>query len=163
MHLMLPLRRLSWRRRTILSLVAAILAGGLMMGFGPLHRPFYLVRANLSGQWLAGVELKDANLGYANLSGANLGDADLSIANLSGASLDGADLSGAKLFGANLSGADLTNTNFTGAYLIGANLSGADLTARGLTQQKLDTACGDQTTTLPPGLTLLRICSDKKP
>jgi len=30
-----------------------------------------------------------------------------------------------------------------------------------LTQEQLDTACGDQETTLPPGLMLQRICSDR--
>ena len=70
MHLMLPLRRLSWGRRAVLSLIAAILVGGLMMSFGPLHRPFDLFRANLSDQWLYGEHLKGANLGVANLKGA---------------------------------------------------------------------------------------------
>ena len=249
MHLLLLLRSLSWRRRTILSLGAAILAAGVMMSFGPWHRPFYLFRANLSDQWLTGVELKDAKLAYANLNnayldGANLSGADLSSANVSGAhffqaNLSGADLSSAnvsgarlvqanlnsaqlvianlnnatlaganlsradlsganlssadlvqanlnsaKLFiadliGANLSGADLSGADLSGADLIGANLSGADFNraklsnadlsgakvaeVRGLTQEQLDTACGKQTTVLPPGLTLLRICSDKKP
>ena len=206
MHLLLPLRRLSWGRRTVLSLIAAILAGGLMMSFGPLHRPFDLFRANLSDQWLTGVELKGANLGGANLSGANLANANLSgadlvAANLSRANLQSANLSranlafanftetnllqanlasanlrsaklidatlvesdllAAKLKNADLRRASLTFSNLTGADLSGANLSGAKIVeVRGLTQEQLDTACGDQTTLLSPGLTLRGTCSD---
>jgi hypothetical protein len=205
MHLMLPLRRLSWGQRAVLSLIAAILAGGLMMSFGPLHRPFDLFRANLSDQWLIGVELKDANLADANLSGAwlatanlsgaalvtanlsranlqsanlsraNLAFANFTEANLSAANLASADLRSAKLIDAKLIEADLfdaklrnadlrraslTFSNLTGADLSGANLSGAQvIEVRGLIQEQLDKACGDQTTLLSPGLTLRR-CSD---
>jgi hypothetical protein len=174
-HLMLLLRRLSWRRRTILS-IAAILAGALTISFGPLHRPFNLFRANLSDQWLTDVDLKGANLHYANLSrakllfanlsgaklsSANLSGANLWLANLSGADLLLADLSGADLSGANLGSASLDNANLSGADLSGANLSGADLdsanlrgadlgSAKGLSQKQLDTACGDERTALPP-------------
>jgi hypothetical protein len=200
MHLMLPLRRVSWGRRAVLSLIAAILVGGLMMSFGPLHRPFDLFRANLSDQWLWGEHLKGANLGlanlkgatlaYANLSGAALVAANLSLANLTEANLTEANLSfanltevnlssanlpsanlkntklmDAKLYEANLIDANLTeadlrkasffSSNLTGANLTGANLSGATvLEVRGLIQEQLDKACGDNTTTLPPGLTL---------
>ena len=68
----------------------------------------------------------------AYLSGAYLSGADLREANLSGADLSGADLSGADLRGANLSGADLRGANLREAYLRGAdlreaNLRGADL------------------------------------
>ena len=51
-HVMLPFSRFSWRSKALLSVSAAIVAGGVMLGFGPLHRPFDLFRANLSGQWL---------------------------------------------------------------------------------------------------------------
>ncbi len=54
-------------------------------------------RANLSGAYLSGADLSDANLSGANLSGAYLSGADLSDANLSGAYLSGAYLSGANL------------------------------------------------------------------
>jgi uncharacterized protein YjbI with pentapeptide repeats len=155
MHLMLPLRRLSWRRRTIVSLGAAILAGGLMLSFGPLHRPFDLSRANLSNQWLSRVYLKEANLEYANLSGANLSRAGLMYANLKGANLGGADLTeadltgadlhdadlrGAKLRGADLTGAKLLFADLSGADLSSANLNGADLRSSGLTSAKLSSA-----------------------
>jgi uncharacterized protein YjbI with pentapeptide repeats len=245
MHLMLLLRRWSWRRRAVLSLIAAILTGGLMTSFGPWQRPFNLFRANLSEQWLIGVELKGANVAYANLTnayltganlnnatindanlsgarlgrtnlneanlinanlsradlfradftGANLtlanltnaylpyanlrraylGDANLSNANLSNANLSNANLSEANLSNANLSNANLSNANLSGANLGGANLSRAELfnanftgaklvEVRGLTQEQVNSTCGDRLTELPPGFApLLRICGDEWP
>ncbi len=101
--------------------------------------------AELSEADLRAADLRAADLSEATLSGANLARADLSEATLTGADLSGADLSEANLFGANLSRADLS----------GANLSGADLFgAKNLTQEQLDTACGDDDTKLPEGLTI---------
>jgi hypothetical protein len=73
-------------------------------------------RRDLSGAYLSGADLRDANLSGANLRGADLRDANLSGANLSGADLRDADLSDANLSDANLRGADLS-----GAYLSGAD------------------------------------------
>src|SRR5262245_62087595 len=53
-HVMLPFSKFSWRLKGMLSVSAAIIAGGVMFGFWPLHRPIYLYRANLPGQWLEG-------------------------------------------------------------------------------------------------------------
>jgi hypothetical protein len=149
-HLMLPFSRISWPLKGLLSLSAAIIvAGAVFVGF-PLfglelpRRPFYLARANLSGQWLVKENFRDANLiganlTHANLNGANLAHADLIGANLSGADLTGADvsfigadlsyanLSYANLSGANLSYANLTRANLHRADLSGANLDGANL------------------------------------
>jgi uncharacterized protein YjbI with pentapeptide repeats len=250
MHLMLALRTFSWRTKAFISVGAAILAVGVIVGFGPWRRPFNLVRVNLSGQWLVwsdleGAKLMAANLANANLMGAWLSQADLTNADLEGANLSGAwfgdaDLEGANLVravfygamlggaknlvdsknlaGANLTGAVIENANlaganleeahleqaqldhahlekanlgrahlanatlqgahlenanlenadltrvlffgaeFRGADLTGANLAHADLTnadlllARGLTQQQLNVACGNEQTKLPPGL-----------
>jgi uncharacterized protein YjbI with pentapeptide repeats len=90
------------------------------------------IDANLSGAYLRGAYLIDANLSGANLIGANLRgayliDANLSGANLIGANLSGAYLSGANLRDANLSGANLIGANLSGAYLSGANLIGTYL------------------------------------
>src|SRR5262245_22298008 len=48
-HILLPFSRLSRLSKGFLSIGAAIIAGVVMLGFGPLHRPFNLFRANLSG------------------------------------------------------------------------------------------------------------------
>lgn len=151
MHLLLPLRRLSWRLRTILSLSAAILTGSLMMSFGPWQRPFNLVRVNLSGQWLGGVDLKHANLAYANLT-----DADLTGADLTGADLTGANLDRAKLSGANLTGAKIKDAKFYNVDLTDANLSGVDMSSADFGGGSgLESACGDDTTKVyHPALTL---------
>jgi uncharacterized protein YjbI with pentapeptide repeats len=67
----------------------------------------------------------------------------------------------------NFSGANLTNAGFVGAYLEGASFAGATLTganfsgaslerATGLTQSRLNQACGDEATRLPTGLSIPR-------
>jgi len=140
-HVLLPFSRFSWRSKALLSVSAAIVAGGVMLGFEPLRRPFNLYHANLSGQRLEGADLRNANLMYANLSNAILNSADLTKANLINANLSGAkssaNLSGANLSSANLSGADLGFANLTKANLSSANLSGADLGFANLTKAKL--------------------------
>jgi hypothetical protein len=166
-HVMLPFSRLSWRSKGLLSLsAAAIIVVGVIRDFGPLHRPFDLYRANLSGQWLVRQDLRKADLSGANLSRANLsGGAKLSGAKLSGANLSGATLSDANLSGADLSGANLSVAILRGAFLSGADLSGAILRGaflsdanlsgtENLTQTQLDEACGNSNTKLPEGLTL---------
>jgi hypothetical protein len=177
-HVMLPFSRFSWRSKVLLSVTAAIIAAGVMFGFGPLHRPFGLFRANLSGQWLFREDLRKADLGFANLreahlSGANLSDAylfgadlsnaDLSSANLSDANLMNAKLDGANLADANLSNAYLTHATLSGAFLYfaklrGADLQSADLSGATITQKQLDEACGSANTKLPEDL-ILKPCS----
>jgi hypothetical protein len=66
-HAMLPLGTVSWRSRALLSAIAAIVAGGAILGFGPLRRQFDLYHANLSNQWLRGDNLSRADLRQANL------------------------------------------------------------------------------------------------
>ena len=74
---------------------------------------------------------------------------------LSGTFIRRTDLSGANLEKADLSNADCTNVNFRGANfkdadLTGTILTGADLTgAMNLTQEQLDRAVVDKSTTLP--------------
>jgi uncharacterized protein YjbI with pentapeptide repeats len=151
-HVMLPFRRFSWRSKALLSVIAAIIAGGLLLGFGPIRRPFDLYRANLSGHLLTGLDLSRANLGEANLSNtvgtkANLSGAFLVAANLSRAylinfNLTGADLRGATLSDANLLGSRLGNANLAAArlsraILFGANLSAANLIGADLIGAKL--------------------------
>jgi uncharacterized protein YjbI with pentapeptide repeats len=131
-HLVLPLKRFSWRSKALPSAGAAIVVLAMIDGFGPVRRPFALNRANLSGHWLANEDLSRASLTSANLSGA-----DLSIARLTGAYLNSATLTGANLTGANLSGAHLIVANLTGANLRGANLSDAHLSGANLSNAHL--------------------------
>jgi hypothetical protein len=75
---MLPFTRFTWRSKALLSISAAIIAAGVMFvgfrlfGLELPRRPFDLFRANLSGQWLLGEDLRKANLSLATLSNANL-------------------------------------------------------------------------------------------
>ena len=52
----------------------------------------------------------------------------------------------------NLHGAELIKTNLSKAHLSWADLRGADLRAAKVTQEQLDEADGDSSTTLPEGL-----------
>jgi hypothetical protein len=56
--------------------------------------------------------------------------------------------------GAVFGDADFDGADFRSAELTGAIIAGADLSrARGLTQEQLDSACADNRTKAPPGLT----------
>jgi hypothetical protein len=154
-HAMLPLRRVSWRSRALMSLSGALFTAGIffvgiMVGFGPFRRPFNLYHATLSGQMLSGDDLRDADLSFSDLSGAHLLDANLTGARLISANLSFASLNDASLFDAHLKGANLNGTSLNGAKLIGADLSGA----RNLTQSQLVSACGGANTRLPDRLTV---------
>ncbi|MGZ9113390.1 MAG: pentapeptide repeat-containing protein [Brevundimonas sp.] len=105
-----------------------------------------------------------------NLSGARLRQADLSLTVLNRTRFANADMRDVEAYGgvfssANFSGANLSNSSFVGASLDGASFSGATLTganfsgaslqrATGLTQSRLNQACGDQATRLPRGLSI---------
>ena len=107
-----------------------------------------------------------------NLNGARLRQSDLSLALMNRTRFSNADLRDVEAYGgvfssSSFAGANLTNASFVGAYLDGANFSGATLTgtnlsgatllrATGLTQSRLNQACGDETTRLPRGLTIPR-------
>jgi uncharacterized protein YjbI with pentapeptide repeats len=116
-----------------------------------------LSRASLFHAHLSGADLSIAILRHAILSDADLSGANLSHAHLGGegAYLSGANLSGANLGGAELGGVDLSRANLSGANLGGASLIDVDLRrAINLTQDQLDTACGDENTTLNSPLTI---------
>ena len=84
-----PLKKFSWRSKALLSTGAAIVVAAMIVGAGPVRRPFALFRANLSGQWLVREDFRGADLRFADLSGANLTGADLSGAeNLTQEQLD---------------------------------------------------------------------------
>jgi len=121
-----------------------------------------LFQANLSGLEARGLDL----------SGARLRQADLSLVVMNRTRFSNADLRDVEAYGgvfpgANFSGANLTNAGFVGAYLEGGAFSGATLTganfsgaslrrATGLTQARLNQACGDEATQLPGGLSIPR-------
>lgn len=134
----------------------------------------YLFELGRLGQrWNANTCLQEAilrgvNLYSMNLNGAELCQADMrnSIlfrtqlfkANLIGADLTGADLAEADLEEAMFSFADLRSTNFAmtdcrNADFEGADFSFADLEhALNLTQSQVDSAYGNEHTSLPPGI-----------
>jgi hypothetical protein len=110
-------------------------------------------RKGVSRGDLQGATLVGAQLHQANLSGVWLQETPLSIADLSDADLQKTDLSGTLLNETNLSGAWLQSSNLSGAWLNKANLCGANLSgAKGLTQEQLNSATGDEMTKLPEGL-----------
>jgi uncharacterized protein YjbI with pentapeptide repeats len=119
-----------------------------------------LQQANLQGAKLESAKLQQADLflanlhqavlHQANLQGAKLEYANLQQANLFLANLQQANLFLANLQQANLQQADLQRANLQQADLRKVNLQGADFTeAKNLTQDQLDTACGDEYTKLP--------------
>jgi uncharacterized protein YjbI with pentapeptide repeats len=158
--MLLPLPKFSWRAKALLSTGAAFVVAGTMVGLGLVPRPFQLFHANLSGHWLAGEDLRKADLRASNLSNANLRDANLSGANLVNADLRSADLSYAdlrnadlwpadlrdanlsvaKLSGARLGFADLSRAELSGANLVKADLSSANLSSAGLSSANLSNA-----------------------
>jgi uncharacterized protein YjbI with pentapeptide repeats len=105
-----------------------------------------------------------------NLAGARLRQADISLTVMNRTRFSHADLRDIEAFGgvfsdSNFTGANLTNASFVGAHLDGAAFSGATLTgvnfsgaslrrATGLSQSRLNQACGDAATRLPGGLTI---------
>ena len=121
--------------------------------FQPRKVAAHLVKADLDEADLRMASLYDANLQGADLFGANLQEASLVRANLQEAFLGGANLREAALRGANLQR----------AFLELAKLQGADLRyAGGLTQEQLDSACGDAETKLPPGMSIKPCPQEKK-
>ena len=99
------------------------------------------------------------------MSGADLSYAELSLANLSGADLSGAILKNAHLTGTILGCTDRGCADLSGADLTGAKLKSDDFRPRGgsgradlsqtnVSQEQLDTACGDEHTKLPDRLTI---------
>ena len=109
----------------------------------------------LKGRDYAGARLRQADLSLAVMNRSRFAKADLRDVEAYGALFSGADFTGANLTNAGLVGTYLQGARFAGATLTGANFSGAEMDrATGLTQARLNTACGDSATRLPPGLTI---------
>ncbi len=139
-----------------------------------------LVRVSFHDADLSNTDFEKALASRADFSGANFTNARLSRAEFIRVDFSGSDLSGANMVkgdflrndftGANLAGVDLTGANAPRAIFHEANLAGADFSrvflyyarfegtdlsqVKGLTQDQLDDSCGDENTTLPPGLTM---------
>jgi len=132
---------------------------------GPLGQDNTQATALLSrlhtGQAIADIDLRYADLSFLDLYQADLREADLEGVNLTQAILIGADLRGAKLSQAILEGTDLRGADLRGADLKGANLAGAhlhrtdlrqaDLRQGKLTDSKLQLALYDNATLWPQG------------
>ena len=89
------------------------------------------------------------------------GKGESQVLNLSASQLKGANLWGAQLEGANLLGAQLEGANLWGAQLEGAHLREAQLEGADLSQDQINTACVDERTILPEGLTRPAPCPIK--
>lgn len=149
--------RREWRTWALLFPAAAFILFSLGTYVTTIHRKLDLSRVDLSWTDLRAVNLSGARLSGVNLCKADLFEADLSDAilfdaNLSGAKLVFADLSGSKLLKANLIGAELGSADLSEADLSGADLSAANLLSAIVTQDALDQACGDETTSLSGNL-----------
>jgi uncharacterized protein YjbI with pentapeptide repeats len=117
----------------------------------------------LDGRDFSGARLRQADFSLATLDGANLRGANLSVANAFGARFAKTDFTNADLSDATLVGSWFGGAVMSGANLKGANLSGSYLfTAKGLTQAQLSSACGDEATQLPAGLTIA-LCPGAEP
>lgn len=114
-----------------------------------------LAYQNVTGRDFSGARIRQADFSVATADRTRFVGANASLTNFFGARLTRADFSDANLAGATLVGTYLGGARFAGARLDGANLSGAELaTASGLTQEQLNTACGDVRTILPSALTI---------
>jgi uncharacterized protein YjbI with pentapeptide repeats len=110
---------------------------------------------SVAGRDFSGARVRQAEFSLATVDRARFHGANLSLSNFFGARLSGADLTDTNLEGATFVGAYLGGARLRGAVLTGANFSGAELSdAAGLSQEQLNTACGDATTTLPQGMTI---------
>ena len=98
-------------------------------------------------KWLEsdGKDGKKADFGEAYLN-----EASLILTNLQNANLQNANLKDAEFLGTDRRRANLKKANPKGAILISANLANC----LNLTQEQLNSACGNEKTKLPPGLTI---------
>jgi uncharacterized protein YjbI with pentapeptide repeats len=143
---------------TVLSLLAA-LTGGVpahaadVAAVAKIHGGIVdCVGCDLRGADLSNTCVKDHDLHGADFTGADATLMCMSFADFTGVSFRGTELSGANLAGAKLEGADLTGAKTSITSFLGTDLRHV----KGLTQKQLDVACGDNTTRLPPGLTIHR-------
>lgn len=146
-----------------LAIFAAAALGAVWVGQASAFWPFG-AGARLSLNPAYGGVCEECDLSGRILVGARLSNSVFNRADFSDAVLTRANASSSEFAGANFAGADLRNVNFNEADVTEANFERADLrgarlqTARGLTQQQLDTACGDVETRVRHGLRV-RYCN----
>lgn len=97
-----------------------------------------LVRFDLAGENLSGVDLGYSNLRGANLTGADFSGANLYRCSLADATIRGADFSGANLQWSDLTGANAAGADFSAAGMYGARLFGCNLSSARLKRVDLD-------------------------
>ena len=85
------------------------------------------VRANLCGEDLRNIKLREVDLRYATLQSVDLRGADLSYAILETADFQNANLQGVNFYGANLKNACFQNADLYNAWLLEADIRYADL------------------------------------
>lgn len=124
-----------------------------LRGVPPNFRHASLFAANLEGTGLWFVDFREASLEHANLREAELWNADLSDVPLWGANLQRTGLEGANLRRAGFAQADMREARLFEADVRGALLQGA----LNLTQEQIEEALGDQSTSLPDPLKSPRI------
>ena len=108
---------------------------------------------DLKGRNFAGARLRQSDLSLSVMNRTSFARADLRDVNAYGAVFSSANFAGADLTNATFVGTFLEGSNFNGARLHGANFSGAEMRrVSGLSQAQLNTACGDSSTQLPPGM-----------
>ncbi len=109
----------------------------------------------LKNKNLAGARLRQADLSLSVMNHTRFTGGDLRDVNAFGGVFSSADFARANLTNSTFVGAHLQNANFAGATLDGTNFSGAEMDrARGLTQARLERACGDDSTRLPRGMSI---------
>lgn len=117
-----------------------------------------LAYLDAEGVDVSGSRLRQSDMQLSTLDNWNFSGANLSVTNLFGARFNKSNFSNANLQRAVMVGAYFGSSQFDGADLTGANISGADLSiVRGLSQQQLERACGDNSTMLPKGMTV-KLC-----
>lgn len=112
------------------------------------------INADLSGSVLRGSNLSRANLSGVDFSNTNLTNTILDGSNLSGVNLEAQDLSGvhsvqSNFSGVNLSEAKLSEAFFDECYFSGANLSGVDLSHTRMCSSNLYNIIIDEFTVIP--------------
>lgn len=112
------------------------------------------IGANLRNAWAEDAQLLGAKFEEADMRGAWFVGADMSEAELDGTDLRhtrlrGANLTGVEMESAEIRRTDVAEANMTGAWLREVDVAGFD----GLNQNQLGACFGDDTTTVPGGLT----------